>query len=170
MTAESQHRARCLTKVHNLRLQQVVNNGARFPQLQAALRVFNGRHSAIGIDRFKRLFFQVALCDGSAHSPTALPDRETDEIHHDAFVRNAEFLHDDGDLPWVGALVDVSGVKERLGMGMTYTGVGVELHWLSHCEDGNRISRLDKLLLGWKKKASAHAKRFVCLAQRLVWP
>lgn len=127
------------------------------------MRDFDGWHSTIGIDRFKRLFFQVALKNNLAPALATLSNRETDEIHHDVLIGNAEFLHDDGDLPWVGALINVSDVEENRGIGTTYTSVGVELNWLGHCEDEDRMRTVDKFVCN-ERRVFARGQWFGCVA------
>lgn len=70
-----------------VRLQQVLDNGAGLPQRKAGVGVLNGRDAAVGVHGLEGLLVE----DGEVHDLRGVGDRE--------------LVEDDGDLPWVGALL-----------------------------------------------------------------
>lgn len=74
---------------------QVFDDGARLPQLDARVRVFNCRHTAVGVDRLVRFLLHVR------------------GLNHLVRKRDVELLEDHGHLPGVGAAV-VAPESDRL--------------------------------------------------------
>lgn len=89
-----------------VRVDDVLNDGARLPQRDTRVRVFDRWNTSVGVDALVRIFLHVSVFNHwcgyvscAAQEKTMLVLRHTLHV-----VRHTELLKDDSDFPRVGTL------------------------------------------------------------------
>lgn len=90
-------------------IEQVLDDGAGLPQLEAGVGVLDGRDTAVGVDGLEGLWSRGQWAPSGERRRgggwTRLTLLEVTEVHDLGLVGHVQLLEDDGDLPWVGALL-----------------------------------------------------------------
>lgn len=83
--------------------EQVFDDSAGFPEGDVGIGVFDGRDAAVRVDALEGILSVVSI----GVFPRRVEERtflQIGKIHELGVVGDIQLVHDDGDLPWVGAL------------------------------------------------------------------